>query len=442
MLLDTSVDTTTGTDATVAPVVSRFPSAELVEAAAGLFAREVQPPRVVPVRIGSKAVQAHEQRRADHHRATGQVLPWLGDLEGLEVTEHGQEVEGPRWYVEVAPGVLRVRSSDPARAQRAAERALEDHRAKVTLEADAIGRGEELPEGGHREITGWSAKSRSRMTLRLAQLDYTPMLAEGCPLAMATLTYPGDWYTVAPDAATCHRHLLAFRKRFERRYKRRLVAIWKREFQRRGAPHYHLLMPIPADVNGESFRDWLGRTWAAIVGHPDPDERARHAVAGTGVDFVEGSRMSDPKRAGVYFSKHGAFAAKEYQNQPPEEWAGTPAGRFWGYWHLEPATAAVEVAPDVARAVVRTARRYAAAQRPTAEVYRWRKVTTVDRETGELGWKWRKRKTRVRVHRLTRAAGYLVVNDGPVFASQLARWSSMAVAPDRRRGPLVRGWLP
>ena len=87
-------------------------------------------------------------------------------------------------------------------------------------------------------------------------------------------------------------------------------------------------------------------------------------LAGTGVDYAAGLRSSDPRRIAVYFSKHASFAAKEYQNDVPEEWRepGKGPGRFWGFWGLERCTRAVEVTPDAATLAARTMRRWAHAQ--------------------------------------------------------------------------------
>ena len=52
--------------------------------------------------------------------------------------------------------------------------------------------------------------------------------------AMLTLTYPGDWLTVAPDGETVKRHFTALAKRYERTWGEPLVCIWKLEFQDRG----------------------------------------------------------------------------------------------------------------------------------------------------------------------------------------------------------------
>jgi hypothetical protein len=261
---------------------------------------------------------------------------------------------------------------------------------------------------------------------------------DGVP-AMVTLTYPGEWQSVAPDAATCRGHVDKLKRRYLKAWGRPLVGVWKREFQRRGAPHYHILMVPPRGVVGrrkESFRDWLSRSWAEIVGHTDPVERANHLVAGTGVDYAEGMRARDPKRLAVYFSKHGVYSAKEYQNEAPGAWvAAGSVGRFWGVWGLEQGTQTVELLPDDALAVARTMRRWQRANGFRAETTVARRRVNV--ATGELrhsrecvegdnpdcaGLCWRRR-THVRVgSRMRGARGFVVVNDGAAFASALARY--------------------
>ncbi|MCW2787152.1 MAG: hypothetical protein JWP74_3669 [Marmoricola sp.] len=434
MSLDTIVDSPPDVDASISTdgAPAWFPTADLASAAAALYARETVPEvagRFADASLFSAAGLSPSARKAV-------------DLGFVPVYTESIAVEGPRWRIEVGPGIVAVRSTDPTRRDRTLERQREDRAKRLDEMVDRMKAGEPEPEPAPTAgIRAWSRKSRSRMVERLAQLDYAPMFVLGGRLAMVTLTYPGEWLSVAPDSATCHKHLLALRRRFERRYDRPMVVVWKREFQRRGAPHYHLMMCPPAG----DFRAWLSKAWASIVNHADPTQRARHALAGTGVDYAEGARYRDPKRAAVYFSKHGAFSAKEYQNEAPEEWGDGSVGRFWGLWHLDKAVAAVEVAPDVARTVLRTLRRYSDANGYQISVDRWRKVTTVDRETGEIGFRWRKRRTRVWVRRLRGTAGYLVVNDGPVLASSLARYAaqSTSVRVCRSRaglGPV--GYLP
>lgn len=423
-ILDPDVNVWTIPDTPEGVWKSRFPGRELVDAAAGLFVREQNPATYV----GDVAAGGRSYARSVE----------LGYIGARERNANAVRfAEGPQWRVEVGPGLLAVRSSDPARSERGAERAVAAHAAQVRQLALAVERGDELPEPRASSVRVWSRKSRARMVQRLNELDFSAML-DGRPPVMLTLTYPGEWLSVAPDSATCHGHLLKLRKRFERAWGRPLVAVWKREFQRRGAPHYHLLMQEPAgEVNGEDFRTWVSRVWSEVVGHADPEQRRRHQLAGTGVDRQEGAKCVNPVAVGAYFSKHGTFSAKDYQNEPPAEWGDGSVGRFWGYWHLEVAVSAVEVAPDVARAVARTARRWHAAQGRRATVTKWRKVTTVDRESGELGWKWRRRRTTVPVRRLARGAGFVAVKDGPALASELARYAAQV----QGRAPVGR-FLP
>lgn len=350
--------------------------------------------------------------------------------------------EGPRWHIKIAPGAISVGTTDRARQERALERQQERDRKFVDMVVAQVhaatpeGEDPEWPTAppSRREIEGWSRKSRANMVRTLCELDYSPLFeGEVRPLAMITLTYPGDWLTVAPNGKAAKKHLQAFRRRYERAWGEPLAAVWKLEFQRRGAPHYHLLMRPPqgqaaapgararADAKvgaGLDFRTWLSEVWADIVGHPDPEERRRHRLAGTGIDWNEGLKARDPRRVAVYFTKHGSFAAKEYQHCVPEAWQkpGQGPGRFWGYWHLEKAVYGAEVAPEDAIAVGRTLRRWAHAQGVTRQM----SVERVNTRTGEV----RRRTVRRRAVRLAANRGFVSVNDGAAMGAALARWIS------------------
>jgi len=221
-------------------------------------------------------------------------------------------------------------------------------------------------------VLGWSAKSRTKMLERFASLDYGPFNSEGTIIAFLTLTYPSDWEVVAPDFKTSKRHLQSLRKRFEREFQRPFSALWKMEFQRRGAPHYHLLCSIPV---GNDFREWLSRSWAEIVAHPNPTERAKHLLAGTGVDKAKGIAADSPQKISFYFSKHASTngGSKEYQNEPPTRWieAGG-SGRFWGYWALEVATVAIKMREKDALLISRILRRWQRSKRRVLPHTVWR----------------------------------------------------------------------
>src|SRR5690606_16866759 len=133
----------------------RFPGADLVSVAAGMLPR------------------------ADR---------WQGD-------------EGPRWHITIAPGAVRVGTTDRARWERTAEREQEATRKLVDHLARHWDREGDFPAEPEpsREIVGWSRKSRANMVRALCELDYEPFFTDPSrPLAMLTLTYPGDWETVAP----------------------------------------------------------------------------------------------------------------------------------------------------------------------------------------------------------------------------------------------------
>jgi hypothetical protein len=289
------------------------------------------------------------------------------------------------------------------------------------------------------------------MVRTFASLDYTPWVRSGLVPAMVTLTLPADWLPVAPDGVAFKRLVAVFRRRYERAWGTPLACLWKLEFQRRGAAHLHMWMPVPHGLAGEwreavnvrhrlavgdglLFRHWLSAVWAAVVAHPDPEERRKHLLAGTAVDYKEGLRAIDPRRLAVYFAKHGTYRVKDYQNDPPPEWCqpGKGPGRFWGYWGLRPAVVEVEVTPGQWTALARAVRRYAHAQGVThqAQVIRTRggRASPVTREVVGLAGaqllaarRPRRRKVRRRVTRLASGRGFLCVNDAPRLATALAR---------------------
>lgn len=333
----------------------------------------------------------------------------------------GVEPESGRFRITVDPGVVRLGWTNPVRIEKAAERAVGHHQrdvddAKLQVRNDlalTAGDGDQsvvsLTRRSHTArdrdsaggvITEWSRKSRSAMCRTFAELDYTPLLESGRVPAMVTLTYPGDWEAVAPDGTSVKRHMVLWRKRFQREYGEPARYIWKMEFQRRGAPHIHLWMapPISPGRSGRNFAQWLSETWAQVVDHPDPIQKARHRLAGTAIDVRNGLKACDPKRLAIYFTKHSSpnlHGDKEYQHIVPGSWRqpGRGPGRFWGVYGLKKAIAVVEVAQDAYFTARRIVRRWSRNQAvygdsadrfPTAVVPRMatRLVPRVNRDTG------------------------------------------------------------
>jgi hypothetical protein len=354
---------------------------------------------------------------------------------GRDVLDASAEV--PDWAIVVAPGVVRLTGRELEQSWWADRRAVEPRRSHRQPSKRA-------------EVTSWTRKSRAKMTLTLASLDWSYLEhVTGLP-AMVTLTYPGEWLSVAGSGQVVKGHLRALQLRWQRAWGEPLTAAWKLEFQARGAPHIHIgpvVVPLgqagawrrefrqrnrAAVGDGLPFHKWLSLTWADIVNHPDPGERERHERAGTGVDFAEGLRCTDAKRLAIYFSKHGSWSAKDYQNEVPAEWReeGKGPGRFWGYWNLAPCRAMVELRKAEHLLMSRTLRHLSARSRvwngetrrletvkATREVVVWRR--RVDKLTGEV--KVRKRKVRRPVRRLKYHRGFVCVNDGPKLAADLAR---------------------
>lgn len=304
--------------------------------------------------------------------------------------------EGKTFLLQVSPGTVGLTAVDRNRAEKAETRRRAAQAGQVDQAAAEISRA--VPVGPHlpleemeadfraygkaqvdfetgeiydeprdaqvrKVIVEWSKKSRMSLVKAVAQLDYSDWTDADGDLAMVTVTYPGDWLSVAPDGKTAKRHLDLLRRRFENTGNRWRV-LWKQEFQGRGAPHFHILMRVPATVQGdggyerfpfpakpykvvEAFEPWLSRTWADIVGaDKDSGEYDRHVQAGTRVDF-SGKKFSDPRRIALYFLGHSikSVDGKEYQHIVPEAWQGPGKGpgRFWGSYGFKKALVEVEV---------------------------------------------------------------------------------------------------
>jgi RNA polymerase subunit RPABC4/transcription elongation factor Spt4 len=402
--------------------------------------------------------------------------------------EAGDLGEGPRWEIVVSPGAFKVGTRNYARAERTHERAVERQRKQIDVAASWDG---EIPEPPPTRgtITGWTRRSRARLVERLSDLDYTKLYGrfhicsgcreefeadlDQCPRcrsnrfrvedrtgrlpAMLTLTYPGDWLTVAPSADVAMSHFQSLCKRYARAWGEPLRGPWKKEFQRRGAVHFHISTTPPMRMTTVSdpatgqpirvdFKRWLSIVWTEIVAHPDPEERRKHLLAGTGVDYVQGLKLTDPRRVAVYFAKYGAAAAgKEYQHRVPHEWqdiiiaclgcAGeynqdldkcptcgsleraaterTCAGRYWGYRGLHRVLAVRQVNPHVAIAAGRIARRWHRSCR--------RRPTSGDSTPGARARLSRPSTKQAGRTLFAHCRGFLCVNDGASFAAQLLR---------------------
>lgn len=194
-------------------------------------------------------------------------------------------------------------------------------------------------KGGSRgRVTMFSEDSRRRLLRRCNQVNRSNISPER--VWFITLTYPASW---PGDPHQWKRDLQDWQKRLYRRWGI-MSAIWKLEPQKRGAPHFHLLLFVPAafacglefvkwyrDRKGRKralwrggklleFRSWLAQSWFEVVGSGDP----KHLEAGTQCDPLFSWR-GVIRYASVYLGKATCFA-------DPETGEVLPVGRFWGIW--------------------------------------------------------------------------------------------------------------
>jgi len=158
------------------------------------------------------------------------------------------------------------------------------------------------------EITMFSKKSRQRLAFVASNTDVTFR-------TMVTLTYPKEYPT---DGQTVKRQLDSFLK-WLRRETRGMSYLWFLEFQKRGAPHYHILYdtPLPAarkDQKALRFR--VSCAWYRIVKSGDP----KHLAAGCRTE-----RIRNPQGARNYCVK---YAFKMTQKCVPPDYRNI--GRLWG----------------------------------------------------------------------------------------------------------------
>jgi hypothetical protein len=146
------------------------------------------------------------------------------------------------------------------------------------------------------QIGDFSKDSRYRLMKLMAKINGDKA---GLPTFL-TLTYPAEW---SEDWRVWKRDLDAFRKAVVRRWPN-VWGPWRLEFQKRGAPHFHLLLwdgpelerisrydrkrkkvkyfAIPRAKSGKNAEifDWFSETWYRIVDSGDKG----HLQAGTKVE--------------------------------------------------------------------------------------------------------------------------------------------------------------
>mgnify|MGYP001450486002 CR=1 FL=1 len=178
---------------------------------------------------------------------------------------------------------------------------LKAYESASLIESRPVGLPKRKQRGGGRrgKITTFSRASRKRMMKKLA----TFRREEVARALFVTLTYPAEY----PDGKRAKRDLDRFLKRLWRKYPS-AAWIWREELQKRGAPHFHLL------VLGVDFipHGWIAYVWWDVCGRISIE----HLKAGTEV-----------RRVKSY--KHCVYYVSKYLAKDEEEEADL--GRRWGY---------------------------------------------------------------------------------------------------------------
>lgn len=188
-------------------------------------------------------------------------------------------------------------------------------------------------------IVEYSMKSRKRFFEKLLTIDWEAIPTE--TIKEITLTYPAIY---PKDGEVLKSHLHAYSKRVKRfcRDFGGVSFIWKMEFQKRGAPHYHLIIVTAREIPIEVLRKWALESWSDLVSkwikkqEDYTEEEMENAIelhkkAGIEADGVRKSKQGLISYL-VWYIHKGSYKgkAKEYQHEVPKEYQNV--GRWWGIY--------------------------------------------------------------------------------------------------------------
>lgn len=202
---------------------------------------------------------------------------------------------------------------------------------------------EEGSRGGEEEktkrgkVAGFSGKSRNRLMRTLGEVR------RDCLPDFVTLTFPNDY----PTIKRAKRDLDTFIKRLARKFPD-VAGVWKLEPQKRGAPHFHLLIWGAAHKELLSF---VPASWCKVVGSDDPNHLAWH----------KGELGNSPCVQQIESQRGVFWYASKYMSKEVgamfSDW-----GRWWGVFHRDNLPLGevvnVEVSEEKAMEFIRYMRRY------------------------------------------------------------------------------------
>jgi hypothetical protein len=197
-------------------------------------------------------------------------------------------------------------------------------------------------------VKEFSIASRSRLKLLLCSVKRSSLASA----SVVTLTYPAS-FPAADDHGLYKGHLNTFGVAMRRAFPC-CSFVWKLEFQKRGAPHYHLLL---FGAPTHKARDVIRECWYRIAHYGDKN---------LGSAAVQCDAVLSPTGATCYLAD---YFGKEDQTKP-----GNFTGRYWGVIgrkDLPTGERVSLVVPDeIAVKILRLARRKV---RADVERSRWKK---------------------------------------------------------------------
>lgn len=164
-------------------------------------------------------------------------------------------------------------------------------------------------------IHGFSRASRKRMIDGLASWKN---LTSNC--YFITLTYHEEW---GEHFSAWKRDIDVIIKRMKREFPT-IGGVWKLEFQRRGAPHFHLIVCAEEFKTRELLMNWFTQAWGEIA-HENSVYKGEYA---TRVDYINGHRHA-MHYAAKYMSKETPQAVDE---ETGEILGDIATGRCWAFF--------------------------------------------------------------------------------------------------------------
>ena len=213
--------------------------------------------------------------------------------------------------------------------------AYDELKNKLKMDNEKTGEGEvskikETAESKRGKVSTFSFRSRRRLLTTFAKLDKTRLKKP----KMLTLTYPASY---SDKWEKWKRDLDVFVSKHLLTRIPDVFIMWKLEPQKRGAPHYHLMIFSDCQKALEKvyqLKDTWKRVWYEIVASNDP----KHLKAGTHVGFNSNKAKRKTKfdswqdvtgYMGKYMGKtHEGF--KDHLGNPIQY-----SGRSWGIYNRE-----------------------------------------------------------------------------------------------------------